>query len=231
VLCEKPFAMNSEEVNEMISVAKENHVLLMEALWTYFLPHYQHALDLIKNDNYGKIISLKADFGFYTPFDTSNRVFRKSVGGGSLLDIGIYPIFAALSTLGEPESIDANATFFENGVDASCTMTFHYPKAKAYLCSTLLEKTPTEAIFVCEDATITLNTRFHEPSSITIEKDGHKELIEFPTDRIGYAFEIEHFNQLLRDGKKESDIMNFAFSRKLMKTLDAVRKLIQLSYD
>ncbi|MGK0458654.1 MAG: putative dehydrogenase, partial [Polaribacter sp.] len=117
VLCEKPLAMNLEEVTEMILVARENNVLLMEALWTFFLPHFTYVLDIVKNEKFGKLKNLEADFGFYRDFDETSRLFKKEVGGGSLLDIGIYPIFAALAALGEPDSIDANATFFENGAD------------------------------------------------------------------------------------------------------------------
>ena len=126
VLCEKPFAMNAEEVNTMISKAKEKNVLLMEALWTYFLPHYQYVLQELTNKTYSHVLKLEADFGFYRKFDGSSRVFNKSLGGGSLLDIGIYPIFAALSSLGIPQDIKANATFYENGADSSCNMVFNY---------------------------------------------------------------------------------------------------------
>ena len=151
VLCEKPFAMNSEEVEIMITKAKEKKVLLMEALWTYFLPHYQFILKEIKDKTYGELLKVEADFGFYKAFDNSERLFKKSLGGGSLLDIGIYPIFVALSTLGIPKNIKANATFFENDVDSSCKMLFDYNTAEtSILKSTLLKDTPTEAIFYFE---------------------------------------------------------------------------------
>lgn len=230
VLCEKPFAMNREEVEEMIAVAKENNVLLMEALWTYFLPHYRYVLDVFKSKKYGELKELKADFGFYNAYDTSRRLFKKEVGGGSLLDIGIYPIFAAVSTLGKPNIIEADATFFENGADASCNVTFNYDKVKAHLKSTLLEETKTEAIFTFEDAVMRINTKFHEPTTITIFKDNKEKLIDFNYKTIGYNFETEHFNNLLREGKKESDVMTFDFSRNLIKTLDLVRKEINLEY-
>lgn len=230
VLCEKPFAMNADEVEEMIHVAKENDTLLMEALWTYFLPHYRKVLDLVKNETYGRVEKIEADFGFYTPFNEDSRVFQKEVGGGSLLDIGIYPIFAALSTLGTPENIKAKATFFENGVDSSCTMTFQYEASKAVLKSTLLEETPTEATFTCEKAVIKIQSRFHEPSSVTIIQNDKEEALEFPCDTLGYNFEIEHFNELLRNEKTESDIMTFDFSRNLINTLDIVRNHIHLEY-
>ena len=230
VLCEKPFAMNLEEVLEMITIAKQENVLLMEALWTYFLPHYQYVLKLLEAKTYGKILKMEADFGFYREFDDSARLFKKSLGGGSLLDIGIYPIFGALTMLGIPKRIEAEATFFKNGADSSCDMVFIYDYAKAYLKSTLLKETPTEAIVQCEKGTITLNSRFHEPSSVSISTNGSKETKDFTCDAFGYNYEIAHVNQLLRDGKTESDIMTFEFSKLLIKTLDDVREVIGLNY-
>lgn len=230
VLCEKPFAMNSEEVSEMIAVSKAQNVLLMEALWTYFLPHYQYVLTLLKNKELGEVISLEADFGFYKPFDNENRLFKKEVGGGSLLDIGIYPIFVALTTLGNPENIDATATFFENGADADCTVEFTYPNTKAILKSSIKEQTATQAIFTCEQGKIIINTEFHVPTSVTVVKNGKEEIIDFGVKTIGYNYEAEHFNELIRNNKKESDVMTFEFSKNLIKTLDTVREKIGLQY-
>lgn len=231
VLCEKPFAMNANEVNNMIAKAKEQNVLLMEALWTYFLPHYQYVLQELKNKTYGNILKVEADFGFYRSFNDDARLFKKSLGGGSLLDIGIYPIFAALSTLGVPKYIQANASFFDNGADASCNMTFQYDNdVKATLKSSLLEELPTEAIFYCEKGTIKINRQFHCPSTVSLIIDGHEKLVDFGYNTIGYNFETVHFNNLLREGKTESDIMTFDFSKQLIKTLDEVRKIIKLNY-
>jgi predicted dehydrogenase len=231
VLCEKPFAMNVDEVSEMITVAKKHNVLLMEALWTCFLPHFQHTLKLLQHKTYGNVLKVEADFGFRQEFDNSSRLFNKSLGGGSLLDIGIYPIFAALTMLGKPKNIEAKATFFENGVDASCNITFNYPnQVKAYLKSTLLEPTPTEALIYCENATLKLNTRFHTPTTLTIITESSEETIDFKTNTIGYNYEIMHFNQLLLNGKTESDMMPFEFSKMLMATLDEVRNIIGLTY-
>ena len=230
VLCEKPFAMNAQEVAEMIAVAKENDTLLMEALWTYFLPHFNVVLDIVKSEKYGKFKKLEADFGFHTPYNTDSRLFKKEVGGGSLLDIGIYPIFVALSTLGKPANIEAEATFFENGADSSCSMIFEYNDAKAHLKSTLLEETPTEAIFTFEDAVVKLHARFHESSKISIITDNKEEVIDVKTTTIGYSLEAEHFSQLIRDGKKQSDVMTLEFSENLIATLDEVRAIIGLEY-
>ncbi len=232
VLCEKPLAMNSHEVEEMIAIAKTNNVLLMEALWTYFLPHYQFVLKELRSGKYGAIVKLEADFGFLPKFDTTSRVFKKSLGGGSLLDIGIYPIFAALSTLGKPIDIDAKAVFFDNGADASCDIIFNYYNGvKAFLRSTLLEKTPTEAIFYCEKGIIKINSRFHAPSTVTTIFDNTETTHDFECTTIGYNFEIQHFNDLLRNGKTESPVMTYDFSRNMMLILDDVRHLIGLKYE
>ena len=231
VLCEKPFAMNLSEVTEMIQVAKENNVLLMEALWSFFLPHFTYVLDIVKSEKFGKLKSLEADFGFHTPYNTDSRLFKKDLGGGSLLDIGIYPIFAALATLGEPDAIHAKATFFENGADASCDMVFQYKNAKATLKSTLLEETPSVAILKFDKATVKLNRQFHQSSSITVIQNNKEEIINFDFKTIGYNFETAHFNNLLRAGEKESNIMTFEFSKNLINTLDKVREIIGLKYN
>jgi predicted dehydrogenase len=231
VLCEKPFAMNLQEVEEMIAVAKENNVLLMEALWTYFLPHYNYVLEIVKNEKFGLLKEVKADFGFFRSYDTNSRLFKKEVGGGSLLDIGIYPIFAALSTLGKPNTIEANATFFENGADSSCTLFFDYGNAKAVLKSSLLEDLKTEAIFRFENSIVKINSMFHQPATVTIIENNNEETIDFGYKTIGYNFETEHFNQLLRENKTESDIMTFEFSKNLIKILDKARNSIGLEYN
>ncbi|AUP77977.1 Gfo/Idh/MocA family protein [Flavivirga eckloniae] len=231
VLCEKPFAMNAEEVNTMIAKAREKNVLLMEALWTYFLPHYQYVLQELKNETFGRVLKLEADFGFYRKFDESTRLFKKSLGGGSLLDIGIYPIFAALSSLGIPKDIKADATFFENGADSSCNIVFNYDNGTtANLKSTLLEDTPTEATFYCEKGTIKINSGFFMPTTVTLISDNKEETIDFNYKTIGYNYETLHFNNLLREGKVESDVMTFEFSKKLIKLLDDVRSNIKLEY-
>jgi predicted dehydrogenase len=231
VLCEKPFAMNANEVNTMISVAQQNKTLLMEAMWTYFLPHYQFVLNELARKTYGPLFKVEADFGFSCEYDEASRLFRKSLGGGSLLDIGIYPIFVALSTLGVPDNKIAYATFFDNGADSACSVLFNYKNgSSAILKSTLLQSTPCEAVFHCEQGTIKINREFHCPSSVTlINRDGQK-TINFECESNGYSYEIIHFNKLLRQGKTESDIMSFDFSRNLINTLDNVREVIGLQY-
>ncbi|WP_188112136.1 Gfo/Idh/MocA family protein [Aquimarina sp. RZ0] len=233
VLCEKPFAMNEYQVKEMIAVSKENQVFLMEALWTYFLPHYEYVLELIKSNKLGAVKSLKADFGFASTFDPEGRLFNKKLGGGSLLDVGIYPLFAALSLLGFPEEIAAKATFGKTAIDENCTMELTYKnEMSASLYSSITEETKTEAIIELEKGTITINSRFHEPSSIHIQEHNKKsELLEFPVHTNGYNFEALHVQEMLQQGNTESTIMTFDKSLQLIRLLDKVREKINLQYD
>lgn len=230
VLCEKPLAMNLYEVEEMIGFAKKQKVLLIEALWTCFMPHYQFVLQVLKSKKLGKIQKLEADFGFEANYNAESRVFKKELGGGSLLDIGIYPIFLALATLGIPENIIADASFYENGTDASCNMIFEYHNAKAMLKSTFLEETPTEAIFTCEHGILKINSRFHEATSVIVIENGVEEIHHFKRNTLGYNYEIAHFNQLIKAQKTESDLMTFDFSKNLIQTMDSIREIIGLTY-
>lgn len=232
VLCEKPLALNSAEVEKMISIATSNQILLMEALWTYFLPHYQKTLEIIESGVLGEITNLKADFGFKPVYDESSRVFNKALGGGSLLDIGIYPIFAALSILGMPEKISAKGKFFNNGADSECYILFNYNNGiTAELNSTFLEETPTEAIIAGTKGVLKLHSRFHAPTTLSLSLTGKpKQVFNFEVPYNGYFYEIVHFNSLLNSEKTESDVMSFEMSRNLMTLLDLVKNEIGLGY-
>ncbi len=231
VLCEKPFAMNLSEVEKMITASKENNTLLMEALWTRFLPNFQYVLDIVESEKYGKPLKLEADFGFAVPFDATSRLFNKSLGGGSLLDIGIYPAFLALSTLGYPDVIKASTEFGRTGVDERCDIEFDYDAgARATLKSTFRETTPTQAILHFEKAKVIMNTNFYQFSSVSIETATKTQIISFDKKGTGYYLEALHFNELLRSGHTESPLMSFDLSRKLMKLLDEIRGIIGLEY-
>lgn len=232
VLCEKPFAMNTQEVKEMIQTAKENNVFLMEAMWTQFLPHFEYMLKEINSGKMGKIKSIKADFGFAADFDVTKRLFNKSLGGGSLLDIGIYPVFLAYSLLGKPDKIEAEAQFAETGVDSSCEIKFQYKNgARALLESTIVEKTPTTAEIELEKGKVFIDSRFHEPSSLKIELNEGDSVKEFEVNTIGYYYEAEHVTRMLQQGKTESDKMSLEKSLDLISLLDNIRKEIALEYD
>ena len=231
VLCEKPFALNSQEVQQMIALAQKKNVFLMEAMWTLFLPHFQYVLNLIASNELGAITHLKADFGYPFDFDPNSRIYNRSLGGGSLLDIGIYPVMAALSMLGVPDKIEATAQMSSTGVDESCSMQFEYKNdICAALFSSVVDRTNTEAILTFEKGTVKIHSRFHQPSHVTVTKG--KKLIEkeFEVPTNGYNYEAEHVSTLLLDGVKESPVMTFDRSLQLIQTLDQIRDKIGLTY-
>ncbi|MDN3594547.1 Gfo/Idh/MocA family protein [Zunongwangia endophytica] len=231
VLCEKPFAMNKEQVKEMINFAQKQDTFLMEAMWTNFLPHFKYTSEIIKSGKYGKVLSMEADFGFNAPFDPESRIYNKSLGGGSLLDIGIYPIFAALSFLGKPKKIEATAEMTKTEVDARCHATFTYPEnVKAELYSFVDKETDVAATIKLEKAEIYITPRFHNPSSVVITTPTDSFTKEFGVTANGYNFEAEHVGEMLRENRKESTDMTFAKSLELIETLDQVREKIGLEY-
>ena len=231
VLCEKPMAMKREQVLEMITKAKHEKLFLMEALWTYFLPHYNYVLEIVASGKFGKLNELKADFGFDAPFNTEKRIYNKDLGGGSLLDVGIYPVFAALTLLGKPDSIEAKATIGKTGVDENCSIQFKYDNGSvANLYSAIDETTPTEAVLVFEKAEIIINSRFHEPSSVQIRSKNKIETIDFEVNTHGYNFEATHVQQMLTENRLESTVMTFDKSLELISLLDSIREKIDLHY-
>lgn len=231
VLCEKPFAMNSVQVEEMINTSRKQNTFLMEAMWTQFLPHFKYVKEIVDSGKYGKVRNLKADFGFNAPFDKKSRIYNKNIGGGSLLDIGIYPVFMALNVLGIPEKISAKAAFCETDVDTECSTIFHYENGiEAELNSNIQKKTDTTATILLDKATIKVNSRFHEPTSVSLITSEGEETKDFTTNTYGYNYEAAHVAEMLRAGRKESNEMTFQKSLHLIELLDRIREEIGLEY-
>ncbi|PLW98865.1 MAG: oxidoreductase [Marinilabiliales bacterium] len=229
VLCEKPMGMTPLEVQTMIAEAQKRKLFLMEGLWTRFIPATEKVLDLLADNAIGTIINIKADFGFNPPFDRNHRLFNKALGGGSLMDIGIYPLYLALLVSGKPDSIKATAKLTVTGVDSSCRMDLTYKnECRANLLSTLEEETPTEAIITGTNGYIKLHTRFHHSKIITIEMNRQKKEIVLDYNNFGYLFEIEEVNGCLMEGKTESVKLPLHDSLALSHMLDMVRKNIGL---
>src|SRR5450432_4597212 len=146
VLCEKAFALNLRQVKAMVDTACAKKVFLMEAIWSKFLPQYQKVQELIASGELGEIKNVLIDFGFIPQPPVPPRLFDPALGGGSLLDIGIYNVFMALSFLGKPDEIEASMTPAPTGVDEQCAMLFNYKNgAMAQLFSSLTSNLGTEA--------------------------------------------------------------------------------------
>lgn len=233
VLCEKPMGMNQEEVNAMIQRAIERDVFLMEGIWTRFIPAIEKMIELIQSDTIGEIRSVHADFGFLGDQDRSNRLFNKSLGGGALLDIGIYPLYMSLLVLGYPEEIAAVAHMTETGVDESCGMVLRHDNgAVSSLHCTFMADTQIEAWIHGKDGSIKLHSRFHHPTNISIYRKGEiEQTFEIPYIGNGYYHEINHVNECLRLDLKESPKVTLHDSLNLAKMLDKVREKIGLVYE
>ncbi|MCB0631091.1 MAG: Gfo/Idh/MocA family oxidoreductase [Lewinella sp.] len=232
VLCEKPFAMNAGEVQQMIDTAKRNNTFLMEAIWTRFIPTTLKALELIEAGKIGEVISVKADFGFKAKKDLSGRLYNKELGGGSLLDIGIYPAFLSLLLLGKPTKILAHAAIGETDVDEEMAAILTYDNGKmAQIHSTIRADSKTEAFIYGTEGVIHIHSRWHEPTSMSLllpEERPQDFFFDYPC--IGYAYEAEEVMTCLAAGKKESEALPLSFSLDLITLLDDIRKEIGLTY-
>ncbi len=231
VLCEKPMGLNTNQVESMIKEAKSKNLFFMEGIWTRFIPATEKLLELIKQDVIGDIVSIQADFGFKADIDFEGRLFNKKLGGGALLDIGIYPIYLSLLLLGAPKDIKAMARMTETEVDSYCAMLFNYSnKAVANLECTIEANTPIEAIIYGSKGHIKLHKEFFFTSQLTIEKDGITKTINLEKTGTGYFHEIEEVNYCINNNLKESSKVSLDTSLELITIIDRVKTLIGLHY-
>lgn len=234
VLCEKAFALNLVQAREMIDYARKQRLFLMEAFWTRFLPQYQAVMEIIHSGRIGEVRFIQSDFGFKAPEPRAQRLFDPALGGGSLLDIGIYPVFMAQSILGKPTQLHAFITPYESGVDEQCAITMKFAGgALAVLSSTFAVETPVEALIAGTEGRIVMRNRFHNAVGtveLIIGRD-EPQMIDVPReDGFGYQYEIRHVNECLRKGLTESPVMTHAETLMLMETLDRVRKTCDVKY-
>ena len=232
VLCEKPLAMNSAQVRQMIAAAQANDVFFMEAIWTRFIPLFEETKRMVAEGLIGGIQMLRADFGFRAEYPPEHRLFNVELGGGALLDVGIYPIFFALSFLGKPDEVQASAVFGKTGADDSCAMLFKYNNGSlAILDASLQVKTDTEAFLYGEKGTIQLHSRFHHPEELSVSfYDKPSESMGMKYTGHGYSHEIVEVMECLKNGKKESEKLPLSFSLELMEVLDWVRREAGIVY-
>ncbi|WP_276484273.1 Gfo/Idh/MocA family protein [Paraflavitalea pollutisoli] len=235
VLCEKPFALNARQAKAMIAVAREKKIFLMEALWSKFLPQYDKLQELIREGKLGTIKSVLVNFGFRPLQPVNPRLYDPALGGGTIMDIGIYNAFLALSVLGKPQVIQATMTPAGTGVDEQCAVLFQYPDgAMAQLFSSFTTDLATEADICGTAGRLRLTTRFFDTQASLEWFPGRmdtRELIEvLASEGFGYHYEARHVNDCLRKGLTESPIMSFADTLLLIETLDAIRKAAGIQY-
>ncbi|MGB6151900.1 MAG: Gfo/Idh/MocA family oxidoreductase [Pricia sp.] len=226
VLCEKPMGIDADQVKMMIAAAKKNGVFLMEALWSRFNPSIVKVKNLVDQGKLGDVAYLNAHFGFYAlDRDENGRLLNPDLAGGTLLDIGIYPIFLAYLILGKPDNIEAASLFYKTGVEIQTSMIFEYPQAQATLASGLRSKIQMQAEISGSKGSAFLHERWHETQGYSLEFDGVMEDFDLPTKGKGYTHEIDEVHDCLRKGKLQSDKWSLQNSLDLVNLLDEVRNI------
>jgi predicted dehydrogenase len=237
VLCEKAFAMNLREAKEMIDFAKAHGVFLMEAFWTKLLPHYLAAKQLIAEGKVGQIKYVGAEFGFVPQHPVRPRLFDPKLGGGSLLDIGIYTVFVAVDMLGRPDVISASMTKAATGIDAQCAMRFDYNNgAIAQLFSSFSVNLAGAVNIAGDNGRIHFVNQFYRPTpSAQLEFypggiDSREEIRYEKAKGFGYEYEAQHVNECLQQGLTESPVLTHELTLLVMETLDRIREIAGIHY-
>jgi predicted dehydrogenase len=232
VLCEKPFAVNAKEAQAMVDAASRNSVALMEAMWARFLPHYAKVREIVESGVLGPILSIHADHGQRLADQEIARLIDPHLAGGALLDLGIYPVSFAHMILGNPSHITSKAVMTDKGVDAQTSMIFTYESgAQAVLTTTMIEQTPCRAVVAGLDGWLEIDRTFYNPAAMRVALNDGK-VTEYPNTYNGHGLreQAETFKQLVRSGKFESEILTWADTVDIMKSLDLVRAQIGLKY-
>lgn len=232
VLCEKAFTVNAIEAKELIDYSTAHRIPLMEAMWTRFLPHIHAIKELIKSGALGEIHSVVADHGQYIPYTRAARLWEPELGGGALLDLGIYPLTIAHIVLGSPKTITAVATLTDKKVDLNSSMILTYESgAHATLSTTMAARGSVSAMIAGDKARLELDGYFYAPTSYRlITREG--EVTEFPKNYEGNGLreEAAEFARVVRSGEIESPLMTHATSLLMMQQMDEIRAQIGVRY-
>jgi predicted dehydrogenase len=224
VLIEKAFTMNAAEARDLVATARAEGLFLMEAMWTRFLPHIAEIRRLLAEGALGEIVTVTADHGQWFEHDPEFRLFAPELGGGALLDLGIYPVSFASMVLGTPDRIVSLIDPAFTGVDGQTSMLFGYPSgAQAVLTCTSAAKSPTRGAIVGTEARIEIEGDFYAPTSFTlITRAGDPTYFEARDEGRGLWYEAEEVARCLREGLLESPLMPLDESVSIMETMDAV---------
>jgi predicted dehydrogenase len=232
VLCEKPFTLNVTQASDLVQLARERQLFLMEAMWTRFLPALMEVRRLIAEGAIGEVQFLTADFGFRKDFDPLHRLFDPVLGGGALLDVGVYLVSLASMFFGQPVRIESLAQIGPSGVDERMALLFGYDGGRfAQLTAAITAATPQEATIVGASGSIKLHPLWWRVTRFTIAADGWQpEIIDIPFLGNGYCHEAAEAMRCLREGVLESPAMPLDETVAIMGTLDRVRAAWGLRY-
>lgn len=232
VLCEKPFALNANDSREMFKLAKEKNLFLAEAMWTKYFPAVKRLKEVIYSGAIGDIVTIHGDLSY--PMGTSKeRLMKKELGGGALLDLGVYPITLLHYLLGKPDSIVASSTMAETGVDESTYALLKYNSGAQGIMSTSFDAVSTNEFLVCgTKGWIRLNDNLGCPQSISCYVDGvgedHK---QFPWPFRGYEYQIQGVLDDYNNGLTESSTVKMQDTIEVMEILDEIREIIGLDFN
>ncbi len=224
VLCEKPLGTSLSEVQAIMKAAQDNQVFLMEALWSRFNPTIRKIKDWVEEGRIGEVGYVHADFAFYgLDKEEDGRLLNPNLAGGSLLDIGIYPIFLSYLILGLPKKVKASANFYKTGVEVQTSMIFEYETAQAVLYSGLVSNSEMKAEIQGSKGAIFIDPRWHETQGFSLVIDEKQEKHDLPTTGKGYSHEIEEVHACLQKGKLQSDLWSHKNSIDLISLMDEIR--------
>jgi predicted dehydrogenase len=232
VLCEKPFTINAREARKAVEEAQKRKLFAMEATWMRFTPLMVELRKLLAEEVIGEVRMLNADFGIRVDFDPKFRLFNPELGGGGLLDVGIYPLSLAQMVLGTPNQIIGLAELGQTGVDEQSAAVLGYAGGQlAGLQSAIRTETPQEATIMGTEGWIRIHSPWWMPEAMTIYKhDLAPQLIEVPFTANGYTYEATEVHRCLREGELESPLMPLDETIAIMATMDALRAEWGLRY-
>jgi len=231
VLCEKPFTINIAQAEEVVRCARERGLFLMEAMWTRFIPAVVKVRQLLADGAIGQVRMLTADFGFCAEFNPQGRLFAPELGGGALLDVGIYPVSLASMIFGAPTRVTGMAHLGETGVDEQSAMILGYEQGELAVLSTAIRtSTPGGAVLMGTKGQLRIHPRMYRPTTLTLSVGGQEEVIEKPIEGNGYNYEAAEVMRCLRSGRLESEIMSLDETLAIMRTMDRIRAQWGLRY-
>jgi predicted dehydrogenase len=233
VLVEKPFTMDADEAAKLIAAARARNVFLLEAMWTRFLPDMVRIREILAAGTLGDIVSVTAEHGQWFAHDATHRLFAPELGGGALLDLGIYPLSFSSMVLGTPSKITAVSDPAFTGVDAQTSMILQHPGgAHSVLTTTSYAATENAAAINGTLARIEIARTFYVPTSFTvIDRDGEVlETYESADPGRGMQHQAEEVHRCLREGLLESPTLPLSETLSIMQTMDEVRRQIGLTY-